>query len=69
MFEIAVIESQRELDALILEEDSHEENENIRGDRKPKGSKCQAMEANTVPPKYRGINAKHQERVQTHEES
>jgi hypothetical protein len=32
LFEIAVIESQRELDALILEEDSHEENENIRGD-------------------------------------
>ena len=27
------------------------------------------MEADTVPPKYRGINAEHQESVQTHEES
>ena len=40
LFEIVVVKSQRELDVWIVEEDSHEKIENLRGDQKSKGDKC-----------------------------
>lgn len=69
LFKIAVIKSQRELDAWVLEEDSCKEIENIRSHQKPKGDKCEIIETDTVPWKYWGSNAQHQESVQTNEES